>query len=85
MLNLECRRMHCKEKLKKQTFNVDRQLHRDEGSGSKERESKAEHRHRITQVILCSLRKLETDKITEKNGVSCDPKRRKKKWDLESK
>lgn len=33
---------------------------------------------------VCMCRKLVTDKITEKDAVSCDPGKRKKKWDLES-
>lgn len=58
---------------------MDRQLHRDKEGRGQERESK-EPKNGMTWV--CSLRKLVMDKITEKNGVSCDPKGRKKKWGM---
>lgn len=60
---------------------MDRQRHRDKEGRRQERESK-EHKNGMTWV--CSSRKLVTDKITEKNGASCDPKRRKKKWGMGS-
>lgn len=47
---------------------MDRQFHRDKEGRGQERESK-EHKNGMTWV--CSSRKLVTDKITEKNGVSC--------------